>query len=1022
MLHEHTHTTRKPPSSPGPPWPISSDSSSGQYEPRLILYPYRRGSSSSISSLSLIPVLRGLGREVKRSGRLFVGTKASKIKVSVADISKPSSLDPPEISFGLIEGETKVVAHSNPEPASTIVAHDSEATIMPPRTTETLGSSSTSDTAADGALSDTPVNGLIVDDQVPLPGESSHLRSNNLIITVLKAGPKNGDISRLHVLKQTFATIGRSLPMKSLRLPEKVKETSKETRAFMSQGIKSSVIYFDPGELAEDKSGYIRDNSVQTNIHQPDEVTPSEVLSSLPDLYGANVPGGSSTAMPEDPDVGDLFSNPSELTMHPLFRGDVARDSFVIDSECSLVNEPVDARQGSSSNSSTSSDICSAVPSIPIFKQRPSSGEYNRKDVFRKISALVQAPAFKPLSLKRTDIVPHWTRASSGADHASLSREVLYLADESESKTLQSNVPPSNSGVPGPSLLHSSATVSQSSSATTYEEITELFEVVEDLYPTPISPKDPISRPDDLITDADAITQEAAPVSRPAGSRPGISVNFNANNIEENEATLVSLFEEYLSSWQNAFGKASAMTELAPVRPLRIIKKAKRSARESSIKLSRFAMGEVKAEGIKRGDVERNNVKIGQIKSLTVESSIVKASVVKGGLVASICEVVDFQSIDTRAGLVDLEDQPGKVKSVAAGCESLNETTQAAELAAVLDLYVSAYEDLSMVIVRTPGRKSQREGLDRDLLYTYHTFRAPQPPSNQEPETIQSPLDSSPCFILAPVPDGQVDVSADRLTQPLTNEALIGTFWLDDSNDDNSDYSVDCLDAESDTFEYNYITNESSQGLSTRLDQSDNKEQAVTRPPLESMSAFGATTNPGLAPAPTQASAAQAENSDQTQRHEALVSALLGGGDDDGFFDYSVDFFDAESDPFKHDLNTSKSSQILSNLAKLDKVDNMEDDDSYGLDPFKYSCLLGPAYGSIKVLSPKPELEYDSAISSPESTIPTTLTSIDLPLSALLPAELANKIPESHGPDVYWTWDVVDKVDDDRDGAIGAAL
>ncbi|KAG9105373.1 hypothetical protein FRC07_009337, partial [Ceratobasidium sp. 392] len=441
MLHEHTHTTRNPPSSPGPPLPTgsstSSDSGSGRYEPGLILYPYRRGSSASISSLSLIPVWRGLGSGVKRSGRIFVETKASKIKVSVADISKPlsstSSLDPPEMSFGIIEEgvkdkdkarleaenpepagvQTEVVAHSDQEPASTIVAYNLEATIVPPSTTETPSSYPTSKTAAHSALSDTPVDGLIVDDQVPLSGEFSHPRSNNSIIKVLKTGPKKPSamqpfpifgrhISRLHVLKQTFATIGRSLPVKPLRLPEKVKETSKETCAFMLEGGRSSVVQSGQGKLPEYKAGASQSDLVPANVRQPGGITPSNASLGSSILDDTDSPGGSSPTIPKDPGVGDLSSSPSELTIRPLFRGDVTRDSFIIDGESSLVNEPVNTGRDSSVNFITSSDNGrNAMLSVPIFKQRPSSGEYNRKNVFRRMSALVQAPAFKPLGLKK---------------------------------------------------------------------------------------------------------------------------------------------------------------------------------------------------------------------------------------------------------------------------------------------------------------------------------------------------------------------------------------------------------------------------------------------------------------------------------------------------------------------------------------------------------------------------------------------------------------------------------------------
>ncbi|KAG9124076.1 hypothetical protein FRC07_012959 [Ceratobasidium sp. 392] len=546
----------------------------------------------------------------------------------------------------------------------------------------------------------------------------------------------------------------------------------------------------------------------------------------------------------------------------------------------------------------------------------------------------------------------------------------------------------------------------------------ELFDLVGDLYSTPILPKDPLSRPDDLITDAFVISREAVPVSRSAGSRQSISNHFNAGNIEEeNEATLVPVFEEYSLSWQNAFRKACTMVEPAPVKPLRIVKKAKRLEK---------GLDAVEVTEVKMEQVERNNVMIGRVKSFTVGSSITEASMVEESLVACVCEVMELQTIDTPAGLVNPGDYPVEVGLNLDKRNSIADTTQILELSAVPDLYVNAYEDSTKVIVKTPGRKSRREGLNRDLLYAYHTFRAPQSLSNQEPETTRLPLDSASCLAPAPVVEEEVDGSVDMLTQPPANEALISAFQLNDrDDDDNSDYSVDHFDAESDPFEYDYILKESSQALSAQLGQFDSQqEQANTQPPVESTSVSGATTDSCLSPASTsKSSAVQDKNSDQVQRHAALINALLDGSGEDGHsFEYGANFFNAEADPFEYDLTASRSSQVLSNLTELDEEDEEEDDDSYGSDPFKYDCLLDSASSSAEVSSPEPELEFDSVVSSPESTPPMTPTSMDLLLSALPLAEVADKTPESHGPDVYWTWNAVNKADDDRDGAIGTAL
>ncbi|KAG9122250.1 hypothetical protein FRC07_001461 [Ceratobasidium sp. 392] len=458
------------------------------------------------------------------------------------------------------------------------------------------------------------------------------------------------------------------------------------------------------------------------------------------------------------------------------------------------------------------------------------------------------------------------------------------------------------------------------------------------------------------------------------------------------------------------------MVEPAPVRPLRIVKKAK---------ISEKGLDAVEVTEVKMEQVERNNVKIGQVESFTVGSSIIEASVVEESLVACVCEVMELQTIDTPAGLINPGDYPVEAGSNLGKCNSITNTAQVPELSAVPDLYVNAYEDSTKVVVKTPGRKSRREGLDRDLLHAYHTFRAPQSSSNQEPETTRLPLESASCLASAPVPQGEFDGSINMLSQSPANEALINAFQLDGSDDDNSDYSVDYFDAKSDPFEYDYILKESSQALSAQLDQSDNQqEQANIRPPLEPTSVSGFTTDSYLAPAPTsKASTVQNKNSDQVQRHEALVNALLdGSGEDDNSFEYGVDCFNAEADPFEYDLTASRSSQVLSNLAELDQEDDEEDNDSYGSDPFKYDYLLDSTNSSAEASSPEPELEFDSVVSSPESTPPMTPTSMDLLLSALPLAEVADKTPESHGPDVYWTWNAVDEADDDRDGAIGTAL
>ncbi|KAG9095637.1 hypothetical protein FRC06_009588 [Ceratobasidium sp. 370] len=70
-------------------------------------------------------------------------------------------------------------------------------------------------------------------------------------------------------------------------------------------------------------------------------------------------------------------------------------DGFVIGGRVVSVNRSAGPRQDSVSNNTRRS----AAPSVPFFERRPSSGEFNRIDVFKQVSAAIQKRRIRPLRL-----------------------------------------------------------------------------------------------------------------------------------------------------------------------------------------------------------------------------------------------------------------------------------------------------------------------------------------------------------------------------------------------------------------------------------------------------------------------------------------------------------------------------------------------------------------------------------------------------------------------------------------------
>ncbi|KAG8742370.1 hypothetical protein FRC10_001592 [Ceratobasidium sp. 414] len=70
-------------------------------------------------------------------------------------------------------------------------------------------------------------------------------------------------------------------------------------------------------------------------------------------------------------------------------------DGFVVGGRVVSIDRSAGPRQDSTSNDTKRS----AAPSMPFFERRPSSGEFNRMDVFKRVSAVIQTRRVRPLRL-----------------------------------------------------------------------------------------------------------------------------------------------------------------------------------------------------------------------------------------------------------------------------------------------------------------------------------------------------------------------------------------------------------------------------------------------------------------------------------------------------------------------------------------------------------------------------------------------------------------------------------------------
>ncbi|KAG8700501.1 hypothetical protein FRC12_019625 [Ceratobasidium sp. 428] len=850
MLSDYTgiaHDASSPSTADSPPLSASStslDSGSGRYQPGLILYPYRRSSTSSIPSPSLIPVCKGLGGDSKRSGRLFVDTKASLVNVSVANSPKPLSptvmLDPLEPGknedkirpntkeiLKLVEIPSEVVnAHSEP---TVVVVRGSEDTAKLPHINKVPEPLSNPVTAVSNPLARTPIKESGFDDKTVPLDKAAHSCPNDLTVKKLKViakkhsavsslpiferRPPSGDNSRVYMSKQALATIGRGFSMKPLRLGLKVKDTTKGSSAFKSGSAK-------PNEIKQTFTQY---DLPETNAHSTSQTTSGSSSTANP----GDVDPQSRPSMIEsnNPSADDLPSIHLEATTRSDYSSQTIGGGFIVDGRSPLVKS-TDSSPRDISDSFTLSDggKSSPAPSVPIFKQRPSSGEWNRKDVFRRMSAMVQAPVIKPLGLKKASIELDLNQLGLDATRPASVQERLCRVNEGKCDLSQLNEAPTESNDIKPGQVKSSVTAAPDPPSITHDELVDLFDEVQGLYSASNAPKDPSSRRDDLIRDAFVLDGKVVPVSRSAGSRQDVSANHMFRTIEKNdEVPLKPAFKEWSPSWQDAFSKAMIIAGLAPIKPLRVKNKPKWLVKNpGEVKTSDTKTGGVDISKVKLGEVESGEARIDKVRSVKVESSIVQANIMEG-LTATICEMVEVQPSDIQISPASPDTSPVKigpvkVESVLGEHGYITGGANMSSPSGVPDLYVSAYEDCSQVVVKTQGRESRKEGLNRDFLHAYYTFRAPRPWPNQESRAteISSVLDPTqeaavdPGAYSALIFDGQTDDNSTDLDEAQPNGSLTSAFDSDSDEDDD-------FDVHSDPFEYDLITWRSSQVPSDEL-------------------------------------------------------------------------------------------------------------------------------------------------------------------------------------------------------------
>ncbi|KAG9076978.1 hypothetical protein FS749_011180, partial [Ceratobasidium sp. UAMH 11750] len=227
---------------------------------------------------------------------------------------------------------------------------------------------------------------------------------------------------------------------------------------------------------------------------------------------------------------------------------------------------------------------------------------------------------------------------------------------------------------------------------------------------------------------------------------------------------------------------ASVVSELPPVKPLYLKSKAKVLA--------------TVPDGIKPSEVEPS----------TAQGNTTK----EGFVEVRVCEPTKLQSSEARPSIATPEDS---VPSTEAKPDILHpdpiaiaETANIRAPFIVPDLIVTSYEDGTNVFVKTSGRKSRKAGLDRKLLFAYHSFHAPRTEKTTRAPSRSGPV-SDPGSVSASTPEGQ---SSGDMANALESDEF--------------DYDVDHSDTESDPFEYDRFLGDSSNAQTGVVDPYNSDE------------------------------------------------------------------------------------------------------------------------------------------------------------------------------------------------------
>ncbi|KAG9086485.1 hypothetical protein FS749_003615 [Ceratobasidium sp. UAMH 11750] len=609
-----------------------------------------------------------------------------------------------------------------PVPAPAVHAASSTGTLPTPEASYSSPTPAMATTPSK-SLGDTVVDGFCTGDNVAPVGKSIGSRGEN---------------SRKYVLKQGLATIGRGLRIKPLRLRERI-EKALDSGVFKPRKAKSSVVEIELARLGGGPSP-VEVDSFETSVPRFRDANWNMGTWSAASPCKANCFCGSNGAKPENREIDAPFS------------GTILASRSTSRSRDTLVN--INIGHGTERR----------AVSVPIFEQRPLSGEDNRERVFRRMSALVRAPPMKPLGLKGTGFGSGLSAAKSQATKPNTIEGDLIQSNENPSSVIQSNDVPSNQSdlndvhfgqvELGPVVAHEPPP--------THAELTELFDIVEALYSAMPAPEDPPTLQDDIIADAFVLHGRLVRVSRSAGSRQDALSNVGAKNDRVNSA----------ESQRVAF-------ELPPVKPLRLKSKGKGLT--------------TVPDGTKPNEVEPSTAQ-----GNTSEEGFVEARV---------CKSAELQSCEAQSGISAPEDVPPvEAKLDALHSNSIADTANVPAPFIVPDLIVTSYEDGAKVAVKTPGRKSRKAGIDRKSLFAYHTFHAPRTKKTTRASSESSPI-SDPSSVFTSTPEGES--SGDM---------------ADAFESDEFDYDVDHSDAESDPFEYDHFLSDSSQVQTSVVDPDDSDE------------------------------------------------------------------------------------------------------------------------------------------------------------------------------------------------------